>query len=75
MPFFLVKLFPTFSGYSAKAHILDSQRAFLLKTVEEHESTFDPNHMRDFIDVYLSQESYTFCLKGQCRNFDQGVQR
>ena len=23
--------------------------------VDEHKSTFDPNHLRDFIDVYLNE--------------------
>ena len=41
--------------YDRKAYILESQREFLLKTIAEHEASFDPLHMRDFIDVYLAQ--------------------
>ena len=34
----------------------EAKRAWLLKHVEQHRATFDPNNVRDFIDLYLQTE-------------------
>ena len=51
----MVKLFPNVTGYSKLARIIEAQKAYLMKTIKEHELSYDPEHMRDFIDVYLKQ--------------------
>jgi len=55
LPFFLIKLFPSFGGYNERAYITETQREFMLRMIEEHKKTFDPEDLRDFIDVYLLQ--------------------
>ena len=55
LPFIIFKYFPKFLGYDRIAYIYSSQRDFFLKTIDEHEASYDPHHMRDFIDVYLRQ--------------------
>ena len=30
-------------------------RMFMVKIIDQHDATFDPEHLRDFIDVYLLQ--------------------
>ena len=55
LPFFLIQLFPSFGGYNERAYITETQREFMLRMIEEHKKTFDPEDLRDFIDVYLLQ--------------------
>ena len=52
-PFPLAKLFPNISGYTEKVEVLDAQKAYMMKTIDEHNATLDPEHLRDLIDVYL----------------------
>ena len=33
----------------------DDLRRYIADEVEEHQKTFDPNHMRDFVDMYLNR--------------------
>ena len=55
LPFFMVKLLPNLTGYAQRAGILDDQREYMLKIIDQHMVTFDPEHLRDIIDVYLLQ--------------------
>ena len=55
LPFFMVRLLPNLTGYTERAGILDAQREYMLKIIDQHIDTFDPEHIRDFIDVYLLQ--------------------
>ena len=55
VPTKILKLFPNLTGYRKRAFILEEHKAFMLKVIHEHESSFQPGQCRDFIDVYLAQ--------------------
>ena len=55
LPFFILKNFPNLTGYKMRSGIVEEHKAYILKIIEQHEETFDPEHLRDFVDVYLQQ--------------------
>ena len=52
-PYPLAKIFPEISGLREKTEVLEEQRAYMLKIIDQHADTFDIEHLRDLIDVYL----------------------
>lgn len=55
----LTKLAPKLSGWDDFMALLPPALAFLSKPIEEHKKTYDPNNIRDLIDVYLQEISKT----------------
>eukprot|EP00092_Neocalanus_flemingeri_P011092 GFUD01011940.1.p1 GENE.GFUD01011940.1~~GFUD01011940.1.p1 ORF type:complete len:480 (+),score=113.71 GFUD01011940.1:179-1618(+) len=54
-PLKIMKMFPKATNYAEMVNILDTQKRFIMKQIEEHECTIDPEHPRDFVDVYLDE--------------------
>ena len=52
-PLQVLKMFPKATNYSEMARIIATQKSFILKQIDEHERTIDPEHPRDFVDSYL----------------------
>ena len=55
LPLALMKVFPKLTSYQMRIDIYDIQKDYILKEIKRHEETFEPSHMRDFIDVYLAE--------------------
>ena len=52
-PLPVMKLFPRLTYYQEMVEILDTQKEFILKQIEEHEQSLVDESPRDFIDLYL----------------------
>ena len=55
LPPSIFKWFPSLARFEERAFIIKTQKEFVLKIISQHKETFDPEHLRDFIDVYLLQ--------------------
>eukprot|EP00091_Calanus_sinicus_P017336 TRINITY_DN3743_c0_g1_i5.p1 TRINITY_DN3743_c0_g1~~TRINITY_DN3743_c0_g1_i5.p1 ORF type:complete len:349 (-),score=66.23 TRINITY_DN3743_c0_g1_i5:512-1558(-) len=53
LPMIILKTFPKVTGYEENVKLYNIQKGYILKQIEEHEKTCDPENPRDFIDVYL----------------------
>ncbi|ODM89500.1 Methyl farnesoate epoxidase [Orchesella cincta] len=53
------KLAPKLSGWEAFFSVLKPTMTFLSEPVDEHRKTFNPDNLRDLIDVYLNEISKT----------------
>ena len=54
-PLKIMEMFPKSTNYAEMVNILNTQKNYIIKTIEEHESTIDPEHPRDFVDMYLNE--------------------
>ncbi|XP_076038333.1 methyl farnesoate epoxidase-like [Oratosquilla oratoria] len=52
---FMIRLFPEWTGYNTAIHLYDTIREVIMKELELHEKTFDPDNLQTFLDVYLMQ--------------------
>ena len=52
-PLKFMEMFPKATNYAEMVNILNTQKNYIIKTIEEHESTIDPEHPRDFVDMFL----------------------
>ncbi|ODN05797.1 Cytochrome P450 2J5 [Orchesella cincta] len=48
-------IMPEYTGYAATRRAFEQLRAFVEDSVKEHQKTFKPDVIRDFIDVYLKE--------------------
>ena len=55
IPLQIMKMFPKLTDYQEMIDIYDIQKRYIFKQIEEHEQTHDPEHPRDYIDVYLNE--------------------
>ena len=55
IPSKILKKFPNFTSYKENVNIFEIQKSYVLKQIREHEITLDKEHLRDYIDVYLSE--------------------
>ena len=55
IPLQIMKMFPKLTDYQEMIDIYDIQKRYIFKQIEEHEQTYDPEHPRDYIDVYLNE--------------------
>ena len=55
IPLAVLKMFPKLAGYEARVHIYEVQKKYIMKEIEKHQETIDPEVPRDFIDVYLNE--------------------
>lgn len=53
LPLIILKTFSKITSYEENVKIFNIQKGYIFKQIEEHEKTRDPEHPRDFIDVYL----------------------
>ena len=53
LPLIILKTFSKITNYEENVKIFGIQKGYIFKQIEEHEKTRDPDHPRDFIDVYL----------------------
>merc|ERR1719352_560874 len=49
LPMFILKTFPKLTGYEENVKLYKIQKGYILKQIEEHEKTCDPENPRDFI--------------------------
>lgn len=54
-PFFVLKMFPHWTGYGEKSKIYETVRNYLMDISKDHRKSYDPDHPRDYIDVYLTE--------------------
>ncbi|XP_076054288.1 methyl farnesoate epoxidase-like [Oratosquilla oratoria] len=52
---FMIRLFPEWTGFNYSVHLYDTIREIIMKELELHEKTFDPDNLQSFMDVYLMQ--------------------
>jgi len=54
-PLKIMEMFPKATNYAEMVDILNFQKNYISKTIDEHESTLEPEHPRDFVDIYLNE--------------------
>ena len=54
-PLKIMEMFPKATNYAEMVNILNMQKNYITKTIDEHESTLELEHPRDFVDIYLSE--------------------
>ena len=53
IPLPILERFPKLASYQTRVQIYDLQKNYIMKEIERHEETNEPEIPRDFIDVYL----------------------
>jgi len=51
----VMEIFPNATHYGEMANIVDTKKSYFLKKINEHDLTRDPQHPRDFVDIYLNE--------------------
>ena len=54
IPLKILKIFPMLANYEKRVRIYDVMKRYIGKVIDEHKPTNDPEHPRDFTDVYLN---------------------